>query len=197
MFIYFLTFILLFICIFPVIRLFAIKCGIIPDEAACEKVHANIHLSGIKAGPERYDDTPDVGIAKSGFPISFRAISASLLGMGFLYAITSGFVSVDAVYQDLSPSRPSGPHAAAEPAGSDWKIVDGIRWFRVNGTDSAGIGYSGWVSELFFRREPPESNPEAKDLMEKIGLPSMKERLEAAKQLRNIGKSLQQALSND
>ncbi|HNW36995.1 MAG TPA: hypothetical protein PKM25_18795, partial [Candidatus Ozemobacteraceae bacterium] len=74
---------------------------------------------------------------------------------------------------------------------------DGVRWHLVIGTDTAGIGYSGWVSEAFFRQSPPQSSPGGKDILEKFGLPSWDERIKAAKQLKKVGNALQKALANN
>ncbi|HOT29763.1 MAG TPA: hypothetical protein PLU72_16420 [Candidatus Ozemobacteraceae bacterium] len=122
---------------------------------------------------------------------------SSVAGVVFLYYIASGRFSIDAMYTLSETDRDHSIATASEPHGIDWKVVDGVRWFRVIGTDSAGIPYNGWISELFLRDAPPEPSSETKGIMEKIGLPSVKEKIEGARQLRKIGKALEQALTKD
>lgn len=192
------TIILIFICIFPVIRFLAVKCNIIPNEGTYHDRVPNIQSAAHDPSSENpVGGTHEVVVHRSRFSGSLSALATSFLGLAFLYFILSGKLSLDLVYTGTSSSKSMEKQVASGNSGIDWKVVDGVRWFRVIGTDSAGISYSGWISELFFRREPPDSNPESKDFMEKIGLPSMKERLEGAKQMRNIGKTLQKVLSSD
>ncbi|MBP7634237.1 hypothetical protein KBA41_08685 [Candidatus Ozemobacteraceae bacterium] len=126
-----------------------------------------------------------------------RYVVSSIAGIIFLYSIASGRFSVDGLCTSPTHVPAAVPRTASESHGLDWKVIDGVRWIRVTGTDSAGIGYNGWISELFIKNAPPEPSSETNDIMEKIGLPSMKEKLEGARQLRKVGKALEQALSKD
>lgn len=182
------TVLLVGVFVFPLIRLVALKCGIIPPihEFPSQPAHTPV-LPECDAGYE----APASG--RSGF----RYTLSSVAGLIFLYCIGTGRFSIDTPHPASEPTPNTSPIRASESHGLDWKIVDGVRWFHVAGTDSAGIGYTGWISELFLRVEPPESSSDTPGIMEKISLPSMKEKLEGTRQLRKIGKALEQALSKD
>ena len=79
--------------------------------------------------------------------------------------------------------------------GEDFQQVNGIRWFHIVGTDSAGVGYMGWVSEFAFYPNPPEAASDS-DIFSAVGLPTIKERMKAIKQRKYIGDSLREALKN-
>ena len=120
----------------------------------------------------------------------------TILGIlgAFGYCFSHGF-SIDRIVKSRLSNLVGSPSPIAENRGDDWALIDGVRWFRVIGTDTAGVGYSGWVSEFAFNDMLPASSGE-KDLLEKIGLPSIKERVKAAKQMKRIGDSLKQALKS-
>lgn len=120
------------------------------------------------------------------------ALAFAIVGIFGLF-LHQGF-SLDQWVKDRMAPPAAGPVADPGLRGKDWAVVDGIRWFRFLGTDSAGVGYDGWVPELAFQAAPPEPSGEG-DLLQKVGLPSVKERVEAARRLREVGKSLRQALS--
>ncbi|HEY9069741.1 MAG TPA: hypothetical protein VIV61_05755 [Candidatus Ozemobacteraceae bacterium] len=187
--------ILVAVC-YPVIRLMANHYGILSD------IHSDAEQAQPAPAPLEQEPAPSgyPPVCDTPFKRRFGGLLSLLfilVGGGFLYGLTSGKISLDALYNRLHPPKAQTSAVVSEPSGLDWKLVDGIRWFHVTGTDSAGIGYSGWVSELFFLSSPPKSTPEGKDILEKLGLPSFKERLEAAKQLREVGSVLQQALKNN
>ncbi len=196
-FLFIATVVLVFVFVFPLMRLVAMKCGVIPpthDHASLpEKADTTSQPVPMSGLPDRDpgDSAPTSGRS------SFRYAASTIAGIIFLYSIVSGKLSVDALYTSSAPSPDPAHTTASESSALDWKLVDGVRWFRVTGTDSAGIGYTGWISELFLRDAPPEPSSDTKGIMEKIGLPSMKEKLEGARQLRKIGKALEQALSRD
>lgn len=109
----------------------------------------------------------------------------------FAYCVHEG-ISLDRLVKDrLLP--PAGPAPATLQRGNDWAVIDGVRWFRLVGTDSAGIGYDGWVSEYAFHQALPSPTGDG-DIFQKMGLPSIKERIEAARRLRQTGEALKQAL---
>ncbi len=70
----------------------------------------------------------------------------------------------------------------------NWMMVDGVRWFQFIGTDSGGVGYSGWVPELAFRDFPPTPSPGTKNILQKLGLPDPGETAKAIKQMKNVNK---------
>ncbi|NLI80003.1 MAG: hypothetical protein GX442_26600 [Candidatus Riflebacteria bacterium] len=119
------------------------------------------------------------------------ALAFAIVGIFGLF-LHQGFSLDQWVKERMGP--PAAPVTDPGLRGKDWAVVDGIRWFRFLGTDSAGVGYDGWVSELAFQAAPPESSGEG-DLLQKVGLPSVKERVEAARRLRNVGNTLRQTLS--
>lgn len=80
------------------------------------------------------------------------------------------------------------------PKGKNWKIIDGVRWFYINGKDDSGVFFKGWVSEYAFWPTPPNPSPTGKNFLEKLGLPTVQERIAAVKQLQEVGKALRQSL---
>lgn len=191
------TVFIVFVFVFPLLRFVAMACGIIhapPDTTSCSETTDSAASSTPRIDyPE--DDPSDA--PSSARRAGYRYAASSVVSLLFLYFIATGRVSVDALYTATLPPDGSPRPAPSQPHGHDWKIVDGVRWFRVTGTDSAGIGYSGWTSELLLREAPPEASSDTPGILEKIGLPSVKEKLEGARQLRKVGKALEQALSRD
>lgn len=123
---------------------------------------------------------------KSSFGLIFSACV-----LGSLLYVWVQFGSFDAAFQRFFPGRVPPPQPTLIiPQGQDWAEVDGIRWFHLLGTDSAGIGFHGWVPELAFKDNPPEPTPGGKGIMEKIGLPSVAEQVKAAKQLKKMSDEL-------
>lgn len=75
-------------------------------------------------------------------------------------------------------------------------VVDGINWFMIVATSTRGVPFTGWVSELAIQTEPPKENKMANEMMQKLGLPTNRERLESIKQLKKVGKALNTALKD-
>lgn len=120
------------------------------------------------------------------------AIAASILGV-IGYCLYHG-ISLDQFLRGkLGTSIETAQ--SSEPMGKDWAMRNGLRWVYLVGTDSAGVGYRGWVSEFSFLRGLPEPTGE-QDILSRMGLPSIKERLEGARQLRKTVDALNQALKN-
>lgn len=83
-------------------------------------------------------------------------------------------------------------------SGADWAVVDGVRWFKIVGTDSVGIGFGGWVSEMAFKGGPPASTGSSTNgIMQKLGLPTPEESVQAYKQLQKLGKDMKKQLRNN
>lgn len=119
----------------------------------------------------------------------------TIVGFGFIAVVCwfwFRYGSIDeAVWKTLQPlvgDEGTGTRLDLRPD-QDVCEVNGIRWFRVLGTTTTGIGYRGWVSEFGLLERPPDPVA-ATDVAALLGLPSMRERLEAAKQLREIGEEL-------
>jgi hypothetical protein len=74
------------------------------------------------------------------------------------------------------------------------KKVDGVVWFQLTGTNSNGEKVQGWFTEYALKQKPPEEAKMINSLSEKLGLPTMEERVEYYKKLKNINSSLNQAL---
>jgi hypothetical protein len=118
-----------------------------------------------------------------------------LVGLGAAWA---HFGSFDRAFGHFFPGLTQPAISASiAPAGSDWAVIDEVRWFKVVGTDSAGIGFSGWVSEMAFQKHPPVPSGETKNLLEKAGLPTVKERVKAMKQLQSMGDNLKKQLKRN
>ncbi len=177
------------------LRMFSAKArGIAPERIASfgEREEASPPAGPWPAdGPPSATEDPDV----PRFPLprsnARLALTFAIIGV-FGLCLLQGFSLDQWVKERLGP--PAAPVIDPGLRGPDWAVVDGIRWFRFLGTDSAGVGYDGWVSELAFQTAPPEPSGEG-DLLQKVGLPSVKERVEAARRLREVGKALQQTLS--
>lgn len=75
-------------------------------------------------------------------------------------------------------------------------VVEGVNWFKIVATSTTGVPYEGWVSELAIRKEPPKENKAADAMMQKLGLPTNKERIHNIKKMRNVVDALKTALSN-
>ncbi len=124
-----------------------------------------------------------------------RSSGGTVLSLAFLGAIGylwSQHGSLDQMIKAWSsPASQPAPAAQAQLA-SDHAVIDGIRWFQLVGTDSAGVGYSGWVSELAFHQQPPEpSHASGTDaILQKLGLPTTADTVKAARQLRKLGEDL-------
>lgn len=191
------TVLIVFAFAFPLLRFVAMACGIIPaapDSSSC----SNTTEPAAASAPPTFCPEDELGVAATqARRTGYRYAVSSLMGLLFLYFVVTGRFSVDALYTSSLPAGEPPRPAVSHHHGHDWKIVDGIRWFRVTGTDSAGIGYSGWTSELLLRDAPPEASSDTPGILEKIGIPSAKEKIEGVRQLRKVGKALEQALSRD
>lgn len=195
--VFIITVLIIFVFVFPLLRFVAMAFGIIhapPETMSCTESTE----SSTSSAPRIVYPENDPGVAPSPAQrTGFRYAVSTVVSILFLYFIATGRVSVDALYTTSLPPDGSPRPTSSQLHGLDWKIVDGVRWFRVTGTDSAGIGYSGWTSEFLLREAPPETSSDTPGILEKIGLPSVKEKLEGARQLRKVGKALEQALSRD
>ncbi|RCK79378.1 MAG: hypothetical protein OZSIB_0018 [Candidatus Ozemobacter sibiricus] len=181
-------------------RLFFARFKAMADEGAAalgEAVRAAVRERAAEAASAHpgVAEEPDaaafaVASPRSSFAAGRYAVICGVIGL-FVFCLHEG-ISLDRLVRERW--RPAaGPAAVAVPRGEDWAIIDGVRWFRLVGTDSAGVGYQGWVSELAFNQAPPEPSGDG-DLLQKIGLPSIRERVEAARRLRQAGEALKQAL---
>gem|GEM_PF-2101719 len=201
MFVYPLTIIVIIAVFFPLFRLIAAKANFFPEspEGELPSPESDKTQSPTDANTEMANEPyPEVPPPPSR-PRRLRGhlyTVFTLLGISLVFCLATGKISLDRLYSKHYKAKSAAAHTPNESSGEDWKVVDGIRWFRVTGTDSAGVGYSGWVSELVFRQNPPESLPAVKGFLEKLGFPSMKERLDAARQMRNISQALQKALGD-
>jgi len=75
-------------------------------------------------------------------------------------------------------------------------VVDGVNWIKIVATSTSGVPFEGWVSELAIHKEPPKENKMADAFMEKIGLPTNRERKESIKSLKNVSGALKEALKD-
>ncbi len=104
--------------------------------------------------------------------------------------------SIDAAVQRLrgvAPGETKDPVLTLGP-GQDWVDIEGIRWFKILGTDSSGMGYSGWVSELAIKKAPPLYLGSSAELITHLGFPSSKERARNAKALRKLLEDMERAV---
>ncbi|MDD2997601.1 MAG: hypothetical protein PHV05_00990 [Candidatus Riflebacteria bacterium] len=76
------------------------------------------------------------------------------------------------------------------------RVVDGINWFKIVATSTEGIPFEGWVSEMAIQSQPPEENKLADELMQKLGLPTNRERIDSIKKIKNINQALDTALES-
>jgi len=120
----------------------------------------------------------------------------ALIVFGAIIYCWKNNISIDKlVYRSFTKNLSDTPSVVH--LGVDWTIVDGVRWFKVNGTDTMGIGYHGWVSEMSFCASPPVQMPnQTKDILSKLGLPTIEERSKAIKQQKKLAAALQKALFN-
>lgn len=75
-------------------------------------------------------------------------------------------------------------------------IVDGVNWIKIVATSTSGVPFEGWVSELAIHKEPPKENKMADAFMEKIGLPTNRERIESIRSLKKVGNALKESLKD-
>ncbi|HOY65490.1 MAG TPA: hypothetical protein PLP29_01300, partial [Candidatus Ozemobacteraceae bacterium] len=162
MLIFAVTILLLVIFCYPILRYLARHLGV-PVDAPAQTSVAPDSPPAVEAPLPSESSPSTTDTPRSNKAGGFLSVCFILVGGSLLYGLSSGKLSLDGLYAKWKPPQKSSSPVASEPMGLDWRIVDGIRWFHVTGTDTAGIGYSGWVSELFFRDSPPESSPEGKD----------------------------------
>ena len=191
------TIILFLVLIIAAVRL--IRKAFDPEEENRHIPH-RVYSSSSTASSSS-SDKPFPDPADEGYPLAEgawkprRSLSGTFLTLAFFAGV--GYVwfyhgSLDQALKTLTPKMaPAVPVAGIAP-GADHAVVDGVRWFRLVGTDSTGIGYQGWVSELAFREVPPEPSGASGTggLLQKAGLPTPAEQVKAAKQLRKVGDQL-------
>ncbi len=73
-------------------------------------------------------------------------------------------------------------------------IVDGVNWFKIVATSSEGVPFEGWINEMAIHASPPKESKAADALMQKLGLPTNKERIESIKSLQKVGSALKDSL---
>jgi hypothetical protein len=72
--------------------------------------------------------------------------------------------------------------------------VDGVNWFEISGKAANGELINGWFSEFALKKEPAKESKGIDAVSKKLGLPTVKERMEYIKKLKKINSALGTAL---
>lgn len=121
---------------------------------------------------------------------------------GFVAIIFLATQNPDAISSALSPiAKPSTAPADEQKrqtisAGNIYghAVVDGVNWFKIVATSSEGVPFEGWINEMAIHASPPRENKAADALMQKLGLPTNKERIDSIKSLKKVGSALKDSL---
>jgi hypothetical protein len=119
---------------------------------------------------------------------SYSSLPVRMAALVILIFIGYSLYSIGSFDKALRGPTSPDPLARSRPDGQNWRVADGIRWFHVLGTDSAGICYSGWVSERSIQPHPPVSTVGVRGnaLHQQLARRTIKDRTES---INNLGKA--------
>lgn len=143
------------------------------------------HFS-INSDVSPYKNSDEFFEAPNRRPRGFMGTFFSFALIGVIGGAWYNFGSLDKAFRGGNSLPTAEAKAQPFPSDTDWVVVDGVRWFKLIGTDSGGIGYAGWVPELAFRDSPPASASVAKNFLQKMGFPDPEETAKAIKQVKEV-----------